>query len=337
MDQFYIYDATATKIGILENYDSVLWQEDYNGPGYLEIHAVANEDNLALLKIGYSIKNGDSIADIQAVQLADGSIAAFGKMAGDRLSKRVVLKTEQIGVVETSLRTIFTNNVRAAGLTLGAAAGLTEEVDSQVTGGSVLEAIKAVCGASGLGWRVDSDFSLRFYKGVDRRKTEPGYAGVLSDDADTLKGITLTGDVAKYYNVAVVAGAGEGAERVWVTSWIGDTEPTGTARRELFVDARDLTKTYTVEGDPTEYTYTDEQYALILQERGRQKLAERLFDSKFNADAIDGNITYGEDYGLGDIMPVKIVAYGVQYGARVTSATRVYEKDYKAVVKLEKI
>ena len=333
----------------MENFDSVIWQEDYNGPGYLEIHAVANEANLALLKIGNSIKNGISMADIQAVQLADGKIAAFGKMMNDRLSRRAILKTEQITAVGESLANIFTRNDRGVGITLGTDYQyITDEIESQVTGGSVLEAFKSVCGLIGAGWRVVWDsadvmggglnrYLLQFYKGVDRRKTEPGYVGVLSDDADTLKDITLTGDVAKYYNVAVVAGAGEGAARVWVTAWIGETEPTGTARRELFVDARDLTKTYTVEGDPTEYTYTDEQYEAILQERGRQKLAERLFDSKFNADAIDGNLTYGEDYGLGDIMPVKIAAYGVQYGARVTSATRVYEKGYKAVVKLEKI
>ena len=56
IQQFYVYDDTAVKIGILENYGSVLWQEDYNGSGFLEIHARASEENIALLKIGYSIK-----------------------------------------------------------------------------------------------------------------------------------------------------------------------------------------------------------------------------------------------------------------------------------------
>jgi hypothetical protein len=222
-------------------------------------------------------------------------------------------------------------------LTLGASAGLSEAVSSQVTGGSVLEAFLAVLGAVGLGWRVDSDFSLRFYKGVDRRAGQAGLVGVLSDSADTIENVVFTGDINRFYNVAVIAGEGEGTARVWTTAWLGAEEPVGADRRELFVDARDLSSVYQVEGDATEYTYTPEEYLEVLKARGREKLAETLFESKFTADVINGNMTYGTDYNLGDIMPIKLVKYGVSFSARVVSANRIYEKDEKVLVKVEKI
>lgn len=334
---FYVLNSAGVKIGLLENYDSIQWKEEYNGPGYLEIHATASEQNLALLKINNIVRYGDSVADIMALQLRGETVTAYGKMVGERLRRRVILRTENIGNVEASLRDIFTRNARACGLTLGASANLSEAVSSQVTGGSVLEAFQAVLAAVGLGWRVDSDFSLRFFKGIDRRAGQPGLVGVLSDSADTIKNVVLTGDIDKFYNVAAVAGEGEGTARVWTTAWIGADEPVGTDRRELFVDARDLSSVYQIEGDPTEYTYTPAEYLEILKARGREKLAEALFESKFTADVIDGNMTFGTDYNLGDIMPVKLVKYGVSFSARVVSATRIYEKDEKVLVKVEKI
>jgi hypothetical protein len=334
---FYTLDSSGQKIGLLENYSSIQWREDYNGSGYLEIHATASEHNLELLKINNIIRYGDSVADIMALQLRGDSIIALGKMVGERLRRRVILRTENITNVETGLRSIFTRNARACGLALGASAGLSEAVSSQVTGGSVLEAFLAVLGAVGLGWRVDSDFSLRFYKGVDRRAGQAGLVGVLSDSADTIENVVFTGDIERFYNVAVVAGEGEGTARVWASAWLSDEEPTGTDRRELFVDARDLSSVYQIEGDGTEYTYTPEEYLELLKARGREKLAEALFESKFTADVINGNMTYGEDYNLGDIMPVKLVKYGVSFSARVVSATRIFEKDEKVLVKVEKI
>ncbi|CAK0743212.1 conserved hypothetical protein [Gammaproteobacteria bacterium] len=335
--EFIILDPSHSKVGLLEDYDSIQWREDYNGAGYMEIHAAPSDLNRSLLAIGNSVKLGESVGDIQAVQFRTNEIAAYGKMALDRLSARVILKTEVIGSVESSLRGVFTRNERGSGLALGASAGLSEAVDSQITGGTVLEGFTAILGKVGLGMRVDSDFTLRFYKGIDRRRGQPGYVGFLSEDTDTLTNIILTGDIARYFNVAVVAGAGDGAARVWTNSWLASVEPTGTARRELFVDARDLAKTYTIEGDPTIYTYTDEVYLEKLKERGRQKLAEALFDSRFTADVIDGNMTYGTDYSLGDILPIRIAKYGVSYSCRVVSATHIHEKETKVAIKVEKI
>jgi hypothetical protein len=337
MATFYVLDSSRAKIGIFQNYNSVQWREDYNGPGFLEIHASNTASNKALLQIGHTLRAGESIADIRAVQYRGSEIVAYGKSVGARLGERVVIKTENIVNVETDLRALYTRNERGLNIALGASAGLTEAVSTQRTGGSVLAAFMDILDPVALGWRVDDDFTLRLYKGVDRRAGQPGAAGILSDASDTIENIVLTGDIDPYFNVAIVAGEGEGADRVWTSAWIGATEPEGEARREVFVDARDLASTYSIEGDPTEYTYTPAEYEEILKQRGREKLAETLFDSKFTADVINRNMTYGVDYGLGDIMPVKLVKYGLSFSARVVSATRIFEQRERVLVKVEKI
>lgn len=337
MATFYVLNANREKIGLLQNYNSVQWREDYNGPGFLEIHAADNDTNKDLLQIGHTLRLGDSVADIRAVQYRNNEIIAYGKSVGARLGQRVILKTVTINEVEDDLRAAYTANERGLNIALGDAAGLTEAVDTERTGGSLLDAFIEVLAAVSLGWRVDSDFELTLYKGVDRRAGQPGAVGVLSDSSDTITNIVLTGDIDRFYNVAVVAGEGEGTARVWTSAWLAAAEPLGEDRREVFVDARDIASTYSIEGDPTEYTYTPAEYEEILKQRGREKLAETLFESRFTADVINGNMTYGTDYGLGDIMPVKLVKYGVSFSARVVSATRIFEQREKVLVKVEKI
>jgi hypothetical protein len=337
MATFYVLNPSREKIGLLQNYNSVQWREDYNGPGFLEVHASNTDVNKALLQIGNTLRYGASVADIRAVQYRDREIIAYGKSVGGRLGQRVILRTAVIKNVETDLRAAYNANERGLNIALGASAGLSEAVDTERTGGSLLDAFMEVLAAVGLGWRVDSDFTLRLYKGVDRRIGQPGVVGVLSDSADTINNIVLTGDVDRFFNVAVVAGEGEGLARIWTTAWLAAEEPLREARREVFVDARDLASTYSIEGDPAEYTYTPEEYEEVLKQRGREKLAETLFDSRFTADVINGNMTYGVDYGLGDIMPVKLVKYGVSFSARVVSATRIFEQRERVLVKVEKI
>ena len=75
---------------------------------------------------------------------------------------------------------------------------------------------------------------------------------------------------------------------------VGDTAE-GLERQEVFINATDITQTYT-EGE-TEHTMTDEQYTEMLKQRGAQELenyAETLnFSSTINTR---GNLKYKEDY-----------------------------------------
>ena len=70
-----------------------------------------------------------------------------------------------------------------------------------------------------------------------------------------------------YANVALVQGTGEGDKRA--TVWVGDVNATGSDRREMYIDARD------VQPEDGE-TSTSQSYLEKLADRGGEKLLSQL-------------------------------------------------------------
>jgi len=95
--------------------------------------------------------------------------------------------------------------------------------------------------------------------------------------------------------------------------------PTWPQRRELYIDARDLQS----DGDPDK-PLTTEEYAALLTNRGREKLAEHQLVRSFAATVRDRGATYvlGEDYQLGDTITVIDDRLGVTANAVAQGVTR---------------
>lgn len=112
----------------------------------------------------------------------------------------------------------------------------------------MLDAEKKLAEVSGLGFTVLFDPEtgaelFKVYKGVDRSNEQsPGYVGYFGTDVGNIQNISVTSGTTDYKNVAVVAGAGEGAAREVRIVSLGSVS--GENRRELYVDARDLQKEY---------------------------------------------------------------------------------------------
>lgn len=94
---------------------------------------------------------------------------------------------------------------------------------------------------------------------------------------------------------------------------------TGLARRELYIDARDLQS----DSDP-DHPLTQEEYAAVLATRGREKLVENQLIRSFSAvvRSYDPTYTYGEDYQLGDTITVTDERLGVSADAVVRGIQR---------------
>lgn len=94
---------------------------------------------------------------------------------------------------------------------------------------------------------------------------------------------------------------------------------TGLARRELYIDARDLQS----DSDP-DRPLTQEEYTAVLTTRGREKLAENQLVRSFSAvvRSYDTTYTYGEDYQLGDTITVTDERLGVSADAVVRGIQR---------------
>ena len=87
---------------------------------------------------------------------------------------------------------------------------------------------------------------------------------------------------------------------------VGDAS--GVDRREIFVDARDVSSN---DGE-----LTDTEYYAQLTQRGVENLAENAEMRNFEGETVDYTYKYGYDYGIGDIVEV-VNEYGMQAATRV--------------------
>lgn len=104
---------------------------------------------------------------------------------------------------------------------------------------------------------------------------------------------------------------------------------TGLARRELWVDARDLQR----DSDPDK-PLTEDEYKAILTTRGLGKLSENRLVRSFSADVrtYDPTYIYGEDFYLGDTITVTDERLGITTDAVVQGVERAVSSEGEKLV-----
>lgn len=171
---------------------------------------------------------------------------------------------------------------------------------------------------------LTNELQFEVWKGKDRTdtQTENSWA-IFSDRFRNVKNAIYDRDESNSKNVAYVAGEGEGADRTIVQ--VDLRRSADEARRELYVDARDLKSTYTDE-DGAEHTYAPDQYRALLRQRGLEKLAEYEKIETVSSD-IDptANLTYRVDFDLGDLCTFRLTDVGIEATKRITEIREVYE------------
>lgn len=105
--------------------------------------------------------------------------------------------------------------------------------------------------------------------------------------------------------------------------------PAWPYRREIYIDARDLRS----DSDP-DNPLTPEEYTALLENRGREKLAENQLVKSFSAviRTIDPTYNLGEDFHLGDTITVIDERMGVTADAVVQGVERAVGEDGKSMV-----
>ena len=109
---------------------------------------------------------------------------------------------------------------------------------------------------------------------------------------------------------------------------VGDITAAGNARHELWVDGSSVKHKYTVQNaddSTTEKTYTETEYQTAVQNYARAALANHLGTRQLKCTAADSQMIYGQDYALGDIVPVRVEEIGLEATARVASIKIIYE------------
>lgn len=378
--QLRIYDAEFNFLGITENQTSVIWTRRYYESGEFSVVLPITDDNIRLYQIGNIVAKRDSIEagvieDLQIHESFDShTITASGRFLSSYMDRRLIRPRYTFdGLVEVAMRTILDNAVAIPLVELGELQGFTDTVTFQATYKNLLAYETKLAKSAGLGFRFRPDFEnkkivFEIYKGLDRSRNQTDRAFVeFSDRFDNLENAEARLNDQLYKNVGYVGGQGEGLERVFVQ--VGDDTLTGLARRELFIDAKDIQEedvgnkpeaddymeNHTAkDGDGNTITYTTfnknqfnadvrqwEQdkasaradYLDELETRGYQKLDECLFSNSIECGIIPiGNFEYKRDYDLGDIVTVKKNNWNYENVARITEISEVYEHEIMTVV-----
>lgn len=333
---FNIHDSAGVLVGIVEEPTSAIWARRYQNPGDFEIYTPASPDLLAVMQEGNYITRPDrpEIMLIEYVQITTSDeegdyIIAKGRGAECLLDRRVIYPQTQLsGRVDKGIYRLIVEHAispenadRALPILMQEPDVIEDTFEAQYTGAGLLETVQEICAAYGLGFcAVTDDHSqtnIRFVlmKGEDRSEDQSVNPRVVfSPEFENLISSEYVYDTTAFKNCAIVAGEGEGTDRKIAVYGGG----VGVARREAFVDARDMS---TEDGN-----VSDAEYQAQLEARGAENLAETQLVDTFNGE-VETNNTYtlDVDYTIGDIVTVEN-EYGIRKNTRIMAVMESWDE-----------
>lgn len=334
-----IMDKNFKSLVVIDDYESFIWTDRYNGYGDFELYAPVSAAFFEFTKDGYYIWSDTSehlmIIEKNNIEsdAEEGShVTVTGKSLESIINRRIVWSQTTIsGNLQNGIKKLLNENVIAPSDEKRKIPNFvfkesTDEritkltVDAQYTGDNLYDVIKSLCETNELGFKIVLNSNLQFefslYSGTDRsynQKTLP-YV-IFSPNFENLVNSNYFESSAELKNVALVGGEGEGSERKFKSLYGNGAEnyPSGLDRRELFVDARDLS-TKTDDG-----TLSDEEYNAQLEQRGYDKLGENTSLTGFEGDIENTDLfSYGKDFFVGDVVQI-------QNEYKIKATTRVVE------------
>ena len=345
----YIMDTNFKVLCVIDDYESFIWSDRYCAYGDFEIYAPTKAAFYEFVQKKYYIwcSESEHLMIIEKVEIdtdiEDGNHLTISGRSLESILDRRIIWTQTIldGNFQNGIKKLLTDNIISPANTArkidnfifkeSTDSRITAlKVSAQFTGDNLYDSIKALCESNGVGFKVTLDESFRFvfelYMGTDR-----------SYDQNTVPYVVFSPNFeniinSKYYesnsdlkNVALIGGEGEGSERRYAT--IGgngaDASCSGLERRELFVDARDISSKV------NDYTLTEDEYKAQLQQRGSDKLGENIEVTNFEGQ-IDTSLlyVYDRDFFIGDIVQLEN-EYGKEGKSRVEEV--MYSEDTSGV------
>lgn len=336
-----VENSTFSMLKVIDTATSVIWVERYQDIGQAELYLSATPELVNLFtsnEIFITRPDRERGVYVENVKLTENVetgdyLTITGRMAEVMMLWRVMpfsnfQDSEQLGrftaeriirdVLDTWLlpNAIFTSDNDIDFLSIEQSHGWEDYTERQFTGKTVFSLVQDLCSSFDYGFRfvwTGSGFEIQLYKGTDRsfEQSENTYV-IFSPDFNNLTSSEYIKDSSNYYNSAICAGQGEGAERAIV--YVTAQNTTGFKRRTMWVDARQSAG----EGST---------YYKQLADQGRAAISEKKRIESFTGEVFtQGSYQYGVDYFLGDKVAVKN-NYGITGSARVVEITEVEDEE----------
>lgn len=330
----YVLDELFRRESVIDNFESLIWTERFSDIGDFELVVASTPEIRRVLTVEtyLSIARSTRVMVIETVENktdADGvtTLTATGRSIESIMEQR--LATVAMGPTTsdtkwyitaapaTAARAIFEYIFILKRLNVSDGiprlfmgnyfygSNIPEPVplgDVAIKPQSVYSAIKGICDAYGLGFRlirgaengdIGPEMFFNIYSGNDRTSQQSTLMPILfSPDLDNMSETAELTSIKEYKNVAYVLSP-FGSAVVYATG--AGAETTGFSRRVLYVDATDITE-------------APANIAAVLNQRGKEALAANrslvAFDGEIR-QTVSYAYKYDQAYYLGDLVEMR--------------------------------
>lgn len=334
----YILNDDLQIVGVVNKYSALQWVDTWSKEGSFQLWAPLNDENSSLLTKGNLVWiEEDTLGVIQRVvreldEEGERTISVSGKFVECWIQKRVIWG--KIVLNDSFVTDVMRNMVYSQCI------NPTDQrrklphlvlANEQIPLGPQISITRSYSNVwsecVSLSQTYDLHPRLRFNRrnrsltfSVVTGSNRSSFVTIDSDLGEILKS-SYTEDISSFKTTALVAGQGEDEDRAVIS--VGQ-EKSGLERAELYVDARDLSKTNS-EGS----VLTEEEYIAMLQQRGTSKLSDNPvyvdYLCSINTDNQKGHV-YGIDYSLGDIISIQDRLLKIQLSAKVVERARYWDQ-----------
>ena len=356
MDVF-VLDENFNTVAVIDDYISLIWTERYSEYGDFELYTLATIELLQILKKDryLAISESDRVMIIDDIKLEtdieDGVfLTVTGKSLESILERRIIWGQRTIkNNLQFSIKALLNENIirpvdgerRIDNFVFEESNDevfVDLELGAQFMGDNLYDVIRALCEATGIGFKIvlnaANQFVFSLYAGKDRTYSQNDYPYVVfSPEFDNLLSSDFRDTNKALKNAAFVVGEeledGSGNR----TRSVGDG--VGLSRREIFVDAKGVSSK-TEDGE----VLPDSDYNKLLDQEGQNRLAECIEVSTFTANVDYSRMfKYGEHYFMGDVVQIAN-EFDIEGTARVTELIRSHSETgldiYPTFIMIEK-
>lgn len=255
-----VLNTDLEPISVVDLYESFIWTDRYFKYGDFELYAPISESTFSVFKKDYYVQRPGSdramiIEDLRTnTDVEEGNrVTITGRSLESILDRRVIWgqmtfsgnfqdaieKMLNVCIISPSNPNRKIPNFIFKRSTDPRITSLT--LEAQYTGDNLYDVIASLCEERKIGFRItinaNKQFVFELYVGTDRSydQTDVPYV-IFSPNFDNVISSNYTESNSSLKNVALIGGEGEGSARRYTA--VGDLS--GLNRREMFVDARDI-------------------------------------------------------------------------------------------------
>lgn len=319
---YYILDTEFKSVMLVDLFESTIWTDRYREEGDFEIFLFPSNEIITNAKDDYYLYNPSSehmmIIEHQEITTDVEEGARFivtGHSLESILKRRIVwTQTTISGSLQNGIKKLIDENIINPEVKERKISNFVfkESIDpaitklkheQQYTGDVLYDVIKNLCELYDIGFKIiynfdTGNFEFSLYKGIDHSYNQNRNPYVIfSPHYENIINSNYIHGIEDYKNVTRIGGEGIGINRVMADYGTAS----GLTRREIFTDARDLSKKT---DDGTELT--DEAYTNLLRQRGKENLSEYVIKEGFEGEVEASKMfVYGRDFLLGDCVQVE--------------------------------